>query len=425
MPDTAQSLIIIVGGSDQLYREYSHEWIAAAYSIAVITAEPPTWQRRLIVDHEVADTRDSDSVRAAGRSLALRHRIAGVLTWDEFALIPTAALAADLGLSGNSISSMSASRDKATSRRKFAENGVPSAKSTPTDSLAAAAAAADHTGYPIVLKPASYAGAIGVIRVDAAEDLPAAWSFSTAGATGQGREGSGVLVEEYLAGPEISVECATIEGRTTALAVVRKELGFAPYFEELGHAVTAADPLLPEVAPVAAAAVQALGVREGVQHVEMRLTATGPRIIEVNSRIAGDLIGVLVRLATGLDLPRIAADIACGRTPELIPSEQQSAAIRMLYPTHSGILTAREVSGAPAAEYPWLERICWERPVGDNVILPPEGNVETARIGFMIVSADSQAQAYERLDLIEKRLVLRVSREQDRDSESDQSVVAQ
>ncbi|NED87458.1 carboxylase, partial [Streptomyces sp. SID11233] len=64
-------------------------------------------------------------------------------------------------------------------------------------------------------------------------------------------EGSGVLVEEYLAGPEVSVECVTHQGITTALAVTRKEVGFAPYFEETGHTVDAADPLLPEVAPVA------------------------------------------------------------------------------------------------------------------------------------------------------------------------------
>ncbi|MFE7124913.1 ATP-grasp domain-containing protein [Streptomyces sp. NPDC057617] len=404
----ADPVLIVVGGTDPVLRGYCMEQAAAAYPVALIDAKPPTWQQDLVVDHEVADPRDSASVIAAGLALAERHTIAGVLTWDEYALVATAHLTARLGLPGNTVASMNASRDKAASRRHFAEHNVPSATSTRVHTLPEATAAAHRTGFPVVLKPSSHAGSIGVIRIDSPEDLTAGWEFAVSGAGEQGREGSGVLVEEYLDGPEISVECVTLHGVTTVVAVTRKDVGFAPYFEEVGHTVTAGDPLVSEVAPVAAHALQALGVTDGVQHVEMRLTATGPRIVEVNARIGGDMIGELVRLATGIDLPRIAADIACGNTPDLTPTKHTTAAITLLYPPTAGTLTARHLPAVPGPLNPWLRQVTWLRNVGDQVCLPPTAIPGAARIGFLIVTADSPDDARSRLASLTEQLTLAV-----------------
>ncbi|MGW2657410.1 ATP-grasp domain-containing protein [Streptomyces sp. NPDC001478] len=402
-------LLIVVGGSDLSYRGYCFDRVAAAYSIALIDTKPPSGLERLVVDHEVADTHDPAAVAAAGLTLAERHVVAGVVTWDEYALVPTAELAARLGLPGNSPEAMKACRDKATSRRLFAEHGVPSAASTRVDSLAQAMAAGLRTGFPVVLKPSSHAASIGVVRVDSIEELPAAWRFASAGAGEQGPEGSGVLVEEYLSGPEISVECVTRNGVTTALAVTRKEVAFAPYFEEVGHTVEAGDPLLPEVAPVAVQAVRALGVTCGIQHVEMRLTPSGPRIIEVNARIGGDLIGELVRLATGLDLPRIAADVAAGEVPDLTSTEDKAAAVKVLYPPVTGTLSDRQLSAAPGSDYPWLHRVTWLRETGERVALPPAGDLDAGRIGLLVVTADTAEAARERLAALDTKLVLSVT----------------
>lgn len=409
MSRSTSPLLIVVGGTDPVYRGYCLEQAAAAYPIALIDTKPPTWKSHLVVDHEVADTHDPAAAVAAGLALAERHPIAGVVTWDEYCLVPAAQLVARLGLPGNSVESMNASRNKAASRAKFAGHHVPSAKSTRVDTLEQAIAAAHRTGFPVVLKPASHAASIGVIRVGTPEELPAAWRFAAAGAGEQGPEGHGVLVEEYLVGPEISVECVTVGGKTTAVAVTRKEVGFAPYFEETGHTVTAGDPLLPHVAPTAAKAVRALGITDGVQHVEMRLTASGPRLIEVNARIGGDRIGTLVRLATGIDLPRIAADIACGNVPSLTPTTHRTAAIKILYPPASGTLDTAHLPVKPGVAPGWLREVTWLRSVGDRVALPPHGDLSTARVGFVIVTADSPASARERLALLGQSLTLEVS----------------
>ncbi|MFF3976577.1 acetyl-CoA carboxylase biotin carboxylase subunit family protein [Streptomyces sp. NPDC001828] len=394
----ARPLVLVVSPGDETYRGYCLEQVATAYDVVLLTGAEPTWEKPLIIDHAVVDLSDPTALLAGGRALAERHDLAGVVTWDEWHLVPTARLARALGLPSTPVEAMRACRNKATARTLFARHGVPSAASMKARTLLEAGLATMTLGYPAVLKPTAFAGSIGVIRVDHPEELPAAFTFASAGAS-RSREDTGVLVEEYLDGPEVSVECITHRGATTAVAVTRKHLGPAPYFDETGHTVDANDPLLARVAPAAAVAVKALGVTDGVQHVELRLVDGRPRLIEVNARIGGDMIGHLVRLATGIDLPTAAADLACGRTPDLTPTRSAAAGIRMLYPTVSGTLTARHINHPFAAHTPWLRQVQWIREAGEQLLLPPDGDLFTARAGFYIVTGHNTAEVTERLDI--------------------------
>ncbi|GAA3196361.1 MULTISPECIES: ATP-grasp domain-containing protein [Streptomyces] len=388
-------LVLVVSPGNQALRGYCLKQVAAAYDVVLLTGTEPTWEVPHIVDHAVADLHDAATLLAAGRALAARHDIAGVVTWDEQHLERTAHLARDLGLPAASAAAMRACRNKTVARDLFARHGVPSAASMTATTLLEAGLATMTLGYPAVIKPASYFGSIGVVRVDRPEELPGAFEFAMAGAR-RSRADTSVLVEEFLDGPEVSVECVTHRGVTVAVAVTRKQLG--PYFSEVGHTVDATDPLLAEVAPVAAAAIKALGITDGVQHVEMRLVDGRPRLIEVNGRIGGDMIGRLVHLATGIDLPRAAADLACGTAPDLTPTRREAAGIRMLYPPASGTLTQRQINEQFADGTPWLRQVQWTSQIGDRLVLPPEGTLFTARAGFYLVTGRDTAEVEERLD---------------------------
>lgn len=397
--------VLVVAPADEAMRGYCLDQVAAAYDIVLITNSAPTWERRCIRDVEIADPADEKALFAAGRALAERHTLRGVVTWSEWDLVNVARLAEHLGLRTNTPQVMRGCRDKAEQRTLFARHGVPSAKAMTAHTLLEAALAAESIRYPVVLKPAAYAASIGVSRVARAEELPAGFDFAQAGA-GRSRESAAVLVEEYLDGPEISVECVTHHGTTTAVAVTRKTLGPAPYFEEMAHSVDATDPLLPQVGLVAASAVRALGLTDGISHVELRLTETGPRLIEVNARIAGDLIGHLVHLATGIDLPRAATDIACGTAPDLTRTRKSAAGIRLLYPAVSGTLTARHLTDGFSAHTPWLRQVRWLREVGDTVTLPPAGSMYSARVGFFTVTGSSTRQVEKRIQFALDQLAL-------------------
>ncbi|WP_435606844.1 ATP-grasp domain-containing protein [Streptomyces ardesiacus] len=120
------------------------------------------------------DLSDPAALLAAGRALAGRHDLAGVMTWDEWSVVPTARLARQLGLPTTAPEVMQGCRNKATARSLFARHGVPSAASVSVRTHQEAEAGADRIGYPVVLKPASHTGAIGVLRVDDRAQLTAA-----------------------------------------------------------------------------------------------------------------------------------------------------------------------------------------------------------------------------------------------------------
>ncbi|MFD7997096.1 ATP-grasp domain-containing protein [Streptomyces mexicanus] len=391
----------------EAYRGYCLQSVAAAYDVVLITGEEPSWETPYLRDCVVvSDPTDQAALSAAGRALADRYDLAGVFTWTEWYLVPVARLARQLGLPTTAPEAMQACRNKATSRTLFARHGVPSAASVSVRTRAEAEAAAERIGYPVVLKPAAHAASIGVIRADTPEQLTAAFAFADQ-AVGLGRESTSVLVEEYLDGPEVSAECVTYRGETTVVAVTRKTVSAPPYFEELAHSVDAADPLLDVVAPAARAAIHALGITDGVCHVEMRLVDGRPRLVEVNGRIAGDMIGHLVQLATGIDLPRAAADIACGRAPDLTPTRSSAAAIQLLYPDSSGTLLRLGFDGVSPR---WLERVHFQHQVGDQLLLPADGgNMFTARTGYLITTAPTADLAQARAQQAARHLQVDVT----------------
>ncbi|MGV9266726.1 ATP-grasp domain-containing protein [Kitasatospora sp. NPDC003701] len=406
---TDSTVLLVISIGNPAYRAYCLEGAARRQRIVLVDSTEPTWQLAHIVDHEVADPHDLPALRAAVARLGERHTIAGVLTWDEYCLLPAAQIATDLGLPGQSSATAAACRNKAVARAVWAAEGVPSAQSIRATSLVTANTAARRIGYPVVLKPAAHAASIGVIKVEQAEDLPAAFAYASEQAAGQGAEGTGVLVEEYLDGPEISVECITVYGITTPVAVTRKALGPEPLFQEVGHTVVADDHLLAQVGPIAEAALDALGVNTGVSHVEMRLTSSGPRLIEVNARIGGDLIGRLVQLATGIDLPAVAADIALGREPDLTPTRREAAGVRFVSPATSGTVRraeAREELGAPG----WLERLRFEHGIGEQMLHPGQGgNRHTGRLAHFVVTGTDADQVHDRLEQVADLLDLEVA----------------
>ncbi|WP_431985422.1 ATP-grasp domain-containing protein [Streptomyces qinglanensis] len=397
-------LLLIGSGPEPMRRSMLHS-AATDTPLVLIDDAEPTWQIPYVVDYEVTDLRSLSGVVRAAETLARRWDIGGVLTFDEHHLMAAARLGERIGLPGNSVTSILATRDKATSRYRFAAADVPSAAFTWVHSVAAAASAVERLGdFPVVLKPSAHAGGTGVVRVNTLADLPAGWDVASEGATRQGAEGQGVLLEEYLNGGEVAVETVTEHGDTTAIAVIRKNVAFAPYFEASRHLVTASDPLLAQVAPFAAAAVRALDITHGVSDVEMKLTTTGPRLIEVNACLPGDRISDLVHLATGVDLTRAAAALASGNRPNLERTRDRSATIGMIYPPDDGVVAGLALRRGDNRH---LKTLRWLCDTGDYVTLSPSPQTpNSSRAGFAIVTGDTPDQARTHLDDVLDRAVV-------------------
>lgn len=186
-------------------------------------------------------------------------------------------------------------------------------------------------------------------------------------------------------------------GVVTPLFVGRKVVGYPPYAEEIGHFVDADDPLLTDPALVAAltGAHAALGVENAWTHTEFMLTADGPKLIEVNGRLGGDLIPYLGLLATGIDPGLAAASVACGLAPDLAQLRHQVTGVRFFYVAEEDTtLGSVAFEGElPAA----VDQSVVVAAPGAVVSPPPRGTV-WGRIAFATVAGDSVDSCRQALD---------------------------
>jgi hypothetical protein len=183
--------------------------------------------------------------------------------------------------------------------------------------------------------------------------------------------------------------------------VARKRLGLAPYFEETGHIVNADDPLLrdSELLRVLSTAHRALGVRYGITHTEVKLTARGMAIVEVNARLGGDLIPYLGRLASGVDPAYAAVDVATGIRPDLAASRRRCVGIRFCYPPHDGRVRSVDLPDSSTVDG-LLETVPMVAP-GTVLNLPPKAYI--ARYAYLIATADDPAGCEALLDEAARR----------------------
>jgi biotin carboxylase len=269
--------------------------------------------------------------------------------------------------------------------------------------VAAALAAADRIGYPVVVKPRALQSSVGVVRADDAGQLAAAFPDVTAATFGGiGSTRPGVVVEEYLDGPEFSVDCVTWRGETRPLVLAEKRLGFAPYFEEVGHVVPARpQPGLAEALALVVRAHRAVGLDRLVTHSEFKLTSKGPRLIEINTRLGGDLIPYLGLLATGVDVAGAAADMALDREPDLGTTHARVAEVTMIHPPHHLRLADVRLH---RDDHPGLDLFAPIAAPGSEVYLPPRSFL--CRLALAVVTGRDHAECAARRRAVEADVVV-------------------
>ncbi|MDF2725540.1 MAG: bacD, partial [Paenibacillus sp.] len=209
-------------------------------------------------------------------------------------------------------------------------------------------------GYPLVLKPVDLASSAFVSLIRNREELEKAYRALDAfplNFRDQPRDRT-YLLETYMAGEEVSVESVSYQGETTILGVTDKSVTGTPFFIENGHMYPARLDAATQsaVTQYVRDALKAVGFDHGIAHTEVKLTAEGPRIVEINPRTAGNYIVELIGRVTSIDLLQSFVELSLGLKPVLAPKQTgvASAAVMFLVPPHGG--TVSQMQGLDTLE---------------------------------------------------------------------------
>ena len=318
----AATLVVLGGGPAQRHA------IDAAHALGV---------RTLVCDSEpgVGDvpvsSEDVEGVRAAAAGAA--GLIAPGTDWP---VRVAAEVARDLGLAHPISPSVAAvATDKIAQRRALQAAGV----AQPAWSTEAPPA------YPCVVKASDRQGQ------RAMSILPDASLLAQAAARAAAESRSGrALFEEFVPGPEVTVNGFTAEGRAIVAAVTdRVHFEHAPGVARRHVYPSESDPAA--AAAAATRAVEALGIGAGPWYVQIILGADGPRIVEVAARLGGGHDSELVKLTTGVDLARAAVRAAIGRPvrpDDVTPAPHGAGVIEFLEAPEGELVRA---AGPPEASF--------------------------------------------------------------------------
>jgi hypothetical protein len=393
------STLLVIGSGLRYYREYLVESIhrrarAAGLKLVLLNNLKPTWQQQYFDEIVLADVFDPAVMIAEARKVAGREQIVGLMCWDEPLVLTAGELAAEFGVPGLGLAGVHGCRDKHRTRDLLTAAGLPQPGYAMTSDAAQARQAAAAIGFPVVVKPRALGASIGVVLARDESEFDAAFAVALAASeVDQGVYGAQAIVEGYADGPEVSVDGAVHKGEYLPMFLARKESGEHPYFEEVGHVVDAADPLLADESVVGtlARAHRALGIEDGITHSELRLTANGPVVIEINGRVGGDLIPLLGKIATGIDSGEVLFDVATGQRPDITPARRSVAGIRFGLPTADclvrKVIVPDEADGLVTAS-PMVDP-------GTTLRLPPGGYL--ARHSFVVCEADDVPTCRRRL----------------------------
>lgn len=296
----------------------------------------------------------------------------------------------ELHLSGISKEQAIRATNKHLMREAFEAYGAPSPKSRCfTDvEVAWGSFCTDFMGA-CILKPSRNSGSRGIAKISSdikMDEFARLFEISK----NESRDKQ-VMLEQFIEGPEFSIEIIVWDGQVNVLTVTDKKTTEAPHFVELGHNQPSCFPAetVEKIKAAAVAGVKALGVNYCACHAEVKVQDGEPFIMEIGARMGGDFIStVLTPLSTGVDMIAAAVNCALGIEPDLTPkAEPQGVCIRYFCPK-PGVL--KSISNTDVLEDSRVYE--WEiyHKVGDII---PEVTSSLCRSGHVIVTEETPQKA--------------------------------
>ncbi|WNJ97402.1 lyase family protein [Vibrio ruber] len=346
------------------------------------TPEKYPFLTKLFIHPVICDTKDDDNLF---KLISQYSNVVGIFSSSEYYIEIAAKLAKAFGLPANTPTAVSHARNKAQLCHilNTADLAVPH-----TVEICDFQAFDRHSGhfkFPVVAKPTSGSGSSLVKLCNDSTELQTHVEkiFAQQVSHPLSTTKQSVLVQEYVAGEEFSVETFSHNGTTHVIGITQKHLASPPYFIESGHEFPAEiDPQLSaKIEALVINALNAIDYHFGPAHTEIRVRHNTPYLIEINPRLAGGMIPELIKQATGLDLVLQTLRLYTGKPTQLQSQHHLHACIRFIIANQNGYFTDLRKPADSAIRI--------TKPLGSYISLAHDFS---DRLGFVITTA-TQNQA--------------------------------
>lgn len=342
-------------------------------------------------DFLTLDFGDPERAVATAVAFARKHGITAVVAVDDQATVAAAAVAEALGTPCNPVEATRAAQNKHLMRTRLSGAPVQSPAFERVSVDDDPERIAHRVAYPCVLKPLHLAASRGVIRADTPEQFIAAFRrivvlLQRDDVPRDGDAERAILIEQFVPGREVAVEGLLADGELLTLAVFDKPDPLdGPFFEETLYVTPSglSDEEQRAVTDCVARAADALGLRHGPVHAEVRLNDAGAWLIEVAARSIGGLCSRALRFGAGMSLEELIIRHAVGLPIDSYERERRPAGVYMIPTPRAGVL--RDIQGLEDARaIPGVEDVALTAHVGQSVEpLPEDGHY----LGFIFARA--------------------------------------
>ncbi|MCB0163226.1 MAG: ATP-grasp domain-containing protein [Anaerolineae bacterium] len=317
--------------------------------------------------------------------------VQAVLSVDDSASLVAAKASEALGLIHNSSESALAARNKYDMRRMFAAGGVASPQFRLFDMTDDPHQIAAEVSFPCVVKPLLLSGSRGVMRANTPAELVDAFRRLGRMLAGLNRApgSTQILVEDYIPGVEVALEGVIDGDGLKVLALFDKpDPLVGPFFEETIYVTPSRlpDEIQTAIATCADRAAQALGLRFGPVHAELRVNDAGPWLVEMAGRSIGGLCSRTLRFGlNNMALEELILRQAVGLEIDSFSRATEASGVMMIPIPMAGILKA--VAGVEAAEQvPGIESVEITAKLNQPLTPLPEGD---SYLGFIFARGET------------------------------------
>ena len=351
----------------------------------------------------VISTIDGEKVLEAAK----KHKIDGIMTLaSDMPMRTVAKVSKALNLIGVTEDTAMKATNKALMRQCLLENSVPIPKFFKVNNLDDYLNCISQFDSKIIVKPADNSGSRGVFLLkDKSDKKNVEYAFKYSKEHSRSGE---LVVEEYMEGPEVSVESVCVNGEVNIIAITDKLTTGEPKFVEMGHSQPSvlSQNIQAEIRKITKEAIKAIKLTDGPSHTEIKITNEGPKIVEIGARLGGDNITThLVPLSTGVDLVKACIEISLGIKPNLEKKYDKASVIRYFTNDFGKIL---EINGyEDANKINEVKQISFVKKIGDYL----DGiNSSSDRVGFIIAQSENIDKAIEICERAKSLIDIRMER---------------